>query len=175
MCLSPADAGTRPRGVPRSIQPGSGGHWRPVQATDVRGVNIVTLAEGNITHLHIGFKGTMNASFLKDSAEKTGVAVGSSSSRSILCPVLVRRKKGVCANHLTIRREDGETGRCSRAPKEAVTAGVVEEFCREFAREMNPLQMPSSTANTRSLPGNVECLRLGVALRGELEALVTEG
>ena len=25
------------------------------------GVNIVTLAEGDITHLHIGFKGTMNA------------------------------------------------------------------------------------------------------------------
>jgi site-specific DNA recombinase len=28
------------------------------------GVNIVTLAEGDITHLHIGLKGTMNALFL---------------------------------------------------------------------------------------------------------------
>jgi hypothetical protein len=35
------------------------------------GVSIVTLAEGDITHLHIGFKGTMNALFLKDLAEKT--------------------------------------------------------------------------------------------------------
>src|SRR6202158_4675209 len=35
------------------------------------GVNIVTLAEGDITHLHIGLKGTMNALFLKDLAEKT--------------------------------------------------------------------------------------------------------
>lgn len=35
------------------------------------GVNIVTVAEGDITHLHIGFKGTMNALFLKDLAEKT--------------------------------------------------------------------------------------------------------
>jgi site-specific DNA recombinase len=34
------------------------------------GVNIVTLAEGDITHLHIGFKGTMNALFLKDLADK---------------------------------------------------------------------------------------------------------
>src|SRR5688572_6551610 len=34
-------------------------------------VNIVTLAEGDITHLHIGFKGTMNALFLKELAEKT--------------------------------------------------------------------------------------------------------
>ena len=35
------------------------------------GVNIVTIAEGDITYLHIGFKGTMNALFLKDLAEKT--------------------------------------------------------------------------------------------------------
>jgi hypothetical protein len=35
------------------------------------GVNIVTLAEGDITHLHIGFTGTMNSQFLKDLAEKT--------------------------------------------------------------------------------------------------------
>jgi len=34
------------------------------------GVNIVTLAEGDITHLHIGLKGTMNALFLKELAEK---------------------------------------------------------------------------------------------------------
>ncbi|HEX5069071.1 MAG TPA: recombinase family protein, partial [Vicinamibacterales bacterium] len=35
------------------------------------GVRIVTLAEGDITHLHIGLKGTMNALYLKDLAEKT--------------------------------------------------------------------------------------------------------
>ena len=35
------------------------------------GVRIVTLADGDITHLHSGFKGTMNALFLKDLAEKT--------------------------------------------------------------------------------------------------------
>jgi DNA invertase Pin-like site-specific DNA recombinase len=31
----------------------------------------VTLAEGDITHLHVGLKGTMNALFLKDLADKT--------------------------------------------------------------------------------------------------------
>jgi site-specific DNA recombinase len=35
------------------------------------GVAIVTLAEGEIGHLHIGLKGTMNALFLKDLADKT--------------------------------------------------------------------------------------------------------
>ena len=35
------------------------------------GVRIVTLAEGEISELHIGLKGTMNALFLKDLAQKT--------------------------------------------------------------------------------------------------------
>jgi Resolvase, N terminal domain len=34
------------------------------------GVNIVTLAEGDITHLHIGFKGTMYALFLRISPRR---------------------------------------------------------------------------------------------------------
>src|SRR6478609_1585550 len=35
------------------------------------GVRIVTLAEGEIGELHVGLKGTMNALFLKDLADKT--------------------------------------------------------------------------------------------------------
>jgi site-specific DNA recombinase len=35
------------------------------------GVKIVTLAEGDVSELHIGLKGTMNALFLKDLAQKT--------------------------------------------------------------------------------------------------------
>ncbi len=35
------------------------------------GIRIFTLAEGDITELHIGLKGTMNALFLKDLADKT--------------------------------------------------------------------------------------------------------
>ena len=34
------------------------------------GVRIVTLSEGDVTHLHVGLKGTMNALFLKDLADK---------------------------------------------------------------------------------------------------------
>jgi site-specific DNA recombinase len=34
-------------------------------------VKIVTLSEGEVTHLHVGLKGTMNALFLKDLADKT--------------------------------------------------------------------------------------------------------
>ena len=35
------------------------------------GVKIITLSEGEISTLHIGLKGTMNAMFLKDLADKT--------------------------------------------------------------------------------------------------------
>lgn len=35
------------------------------------GVKIVTLSEGEVSHLHVGLKGTMNALFLKDLADKT--------------------------------------------------------------------------------------------------------
>ena len=35
------------------------------------GVRIITLAEGEISELHVGLKGTMNALFLKDLAQKT--------------------------------------------------------------------------------------------------------
>ena len=35
------------------------------------GIKLVTLAEGEITELHVGLKGTMNALYLKDLAQKT--------------------------------------------------------------------------------------------------------
>src|ERR1700730_15811475 len=35
------------------------------------GVRLITLAEGEISELHVGLKGTMNALFLKDLADKT--------------------------------------------------------------------------------------------------------
>jgi hypothetical protein len=35
------------------------------------GIRIVTLSEGEITELHVGLKGTMNALHLKDLADKT--------------------------------------------------------------------------------------------------------
>lgn len=35
------------------------------------GVRIVTIAEGDVSEMHIGLKGTMNALFLKDLAQKT--------------------------------------------------------------------------------------------------------
>jgi DNA invertase Pin-like site-specific DNA recombinase len=46
------------------------------------GVRIVTLSEGDVTHLHVGLKGTMNALFLKDLADKTRRARCAAGSRT---------------------------------------------------------------------------------------------
>ena len=53
---SPATRRTSPRSTSSCASPASG---------------IVTLAEGEISELHVGLKGTMNALFLKDLADKT--------------------------------------------------------------------------------------------------------
>jgi hypothetical protein len=45
---------------------------------------IMTLAEGPISELHVGFKGTMNALFLKDLSAKTHRACAAGSMRRTL-------------------------------------------------------------------------------------------
>jgi hypothetical protein len=68
-------------------------------------VNIVTLAEGDITHLHVGLKGTMNALFLKDLADKTRPrAARPSRAREVRRRPLLRlqgdaRDAGWCGDH----------------------------------------------------------------------------
>ena len=46
------------------------------------GVRMVTLADGEISELHVGLKGTMNALFLKDLAPRRVGACGAVSSRA---------------------------------------------------------------------------------------------
>ena len=49
-------------------QEDAAGFFKRMRFADVA---IVTLAEGEISELHVGLKGTMNALFLKDLAQKT--------------------------------------------------------------------------------------------------------
>src|SRR5271154_1113452 len=65
------------------------------------GIKLVTVAEGEISELHIGLKGTMNALFLKDLADKTRrglrgrVAAGKSAG-------------GLCYGYDVVRELDGD-------------------------------------------------------------------
>src|SRR5512145_1883325 len=98
------------------------------------GVNIVTVAEGDITHLHIGFKGTMNALFLKDLAEKThrGLRGRIDDGKSA---------GGLCYGFRVVKTLNGATvttGEREIVPEEA---RVVERIFREFVAGVSPKQI----------------------------------
>ena len=94
-------------------------------------VNIVTLAEGDITHLHIGFKGTMNALFLKDLAEKThrglrGRVEGGKSAG------------GLCYGYRVVKSLSGGTVTTGEREIETADATIVERIFREFVAGVAP-------------------------------------
>ena len=98
------------------------------------GVNIVTIAEGDITHLHIGFKGTMNAVFLKDLAEKThrGLRGRVEDGKSA---------GGLCYGYRVVKTLNGATvttGEREIVPEEA---RVVERIFRDFVAGISPKQI----------------------------------
>ena len=89
------------------------------------GVNIVTLAEGDITHLHIGFKGTMNALFLKDLAEKThrGLRGRIEDGKSA---------GGLCYGYRVVKALNGGTITTGEREIEPTEAAIVERVFRDF-------------------------------------------
>jgi site-specific DNA recombinase len=109
------------------------------------GVNIVTLAEGDITHLHVGLKGTMNALFLKDLADKTRrgprgrVELGKSGG-------------GLCYVYKVARAtHDGAaaTGNREIVPAEAE---VVRRIFRDYAAGVSPKAL-AKRLNAERYPG----------------------
>ena len=100
------------------------------------GVNIVTLAEGDITHLHIGFKGTMNALFLKDLAEKTHRGLRGrieDGRRQVRRRLVLRVSSREDADQR--KRHDG------RSEIEPTQAAIVERIFRDFVAGVSPKQI----------------------------------
>ena len=96
------------------------------------GVRVVTLAEGAIGELHVGLKGTINALFLKDLADKT--------RRGLRGRVEKGRSGGRLCYGYRVEREyapDGSPRRGGRAidPQEAA---VVREIFQTFAAGASP-------------------------------------
>jgi site-specific DNA recombinase len=108
------------------------------------GVSIVTLAEGDITHLHVGLKGTMNALFLKDLADKTrrglrgGVELGKSGG-------------GLCYGYKVRRatHEAAATGEREIVPAEAE---VIRRIFRDYASGLSPKAI-AKRLNEEGCPG----------------------
>jgi DNA invertase Pin-like site-specific DNA recombinase len=109
------------------------------------GVNIVTLAEGDITHLHIGFKGTMNALFLKDLAEKT--------HRGLRGRVEAGKAGGgLCYGYRVVRTMTGTTVSTGEREIEPAEAAVVDRIFREFVGGRSPKQI-AKTLNQHGVAG----------------------
>jgi site-specific DNA recombinase len=109
------------------------------------GVNIVTLAEGDITHMHIGFKGTMNALFLKDLAEKTHRGLRGRVENG-------KAGGGLSYGYRVVRTMTGTTVTTGEREIEASEATVVERIFREFVAGRSPKQI-AKTLNQKAVAG----------------------
>ena len=110
------------------------------------GIRLVTLAEGEISELHVGLKGTMNALFLKDLADKT--------RRGLRGRVAAGRSAGgLCYGYDVVRQidTDGEPVRGARAINEA-EAAVVRRIFTLFAGGASPIAI-AKTLNAEAVPG----------------------
>jgi DNA invertase Pin-like site-specific DNA recombinase len=95
------------------------------------GVSIVTLAEGDITFLHIGLKGTMNAMFLKELADKTRRGLRGRIENG-------RSGGGLCYGYRVVRRfENGAVTTGEREVSEQ-EAAVVRRIFRDDAAGASP-------------------------------------
>src|SRR6516225_3775888 len=96
------------------------------------GVRLLTLAEGEISELHVGLKGTMNALFLKDLADKTRRGLEGRVRQG-------RSGGGLCFGYDVVQQSDarGEPVRGGRKINEA-QATIVRRVFSEFADGKSP-------------------------------------
>lgn len=110
------------------------------------GVRIVTLAEGEISELHVGLKGTMNALFLKDLADKTRRGLRGRVEKG-------KAGGGLCYGYRVVKQVDanGEPIRGDREiiPEEAET---IRRIFREFASGKSPRAI-AVDLNKDGIPG----------------------
>lgn len=99
------------------------------------GVPIVTLSEGEVSELHVGLKGTMNALFLKDLAAKTHRGIRGR----------VEAGKVGCGNAYGYRvvREIDAAGKVTTGEREIIPAeaAIVRRIFEEYAEGRSPRQI----------------------------------
>ena len=111
------------------------------------GVRLITLAEGEINELHIGLKGTMNALFLKDLAQKT--------RRGLEGRVRQGFSGGGRAYGYDVVRETDERGEPIRGRRRIneAEAAIVRRIFEEFANGHSPRAI-AKALNAESIPGS---------------------
>ena len=102
------------------------------KALSFSGVKLVTLSEGEISELHVGLKGTMNALFLKDLAAKT--------HRGLRGRIKEKRAAGGLSYGYAVKREVDAKGEPLRGGRTVTPeeANVVRRIFAEFAGGASP-------------------------------------
>ena len=124
------------------------------------GVTLTTLAEGEISELHIGLKGTMNALFLKDLADKTRRG-----QRGRVEQGRIPGGKSYGYNLVHSLKDDGQVERGQRTINEAeanIVRRIFSEYVagnspRKIAASLNADQIPSPRGgqwNSSTINGN---------------------
>lgn len=124
-----------------------------------RGISLVTLAEGEISELHVGLKGTMNQLFLKDLAAKT--------HRGLRGRVEEGRSGGGNAYGYDVVKRIGADGEPVRGERtiNPVEAKTVRRIFDEFAAGKSPKAI-ARDLNADSIPGPRRKLWRDTAIRG---------
>ncbi|MCC7168267.1 MAG: recombinase family protein [Rhodospirillales bacterium] len=110
------------------------------------GVKLITLAEGEISELHVGLKGTMNALFLKDLANKT--------RRGLRGRVEAGRASGRLSYGYDVVREYDAAGEPVRGKRRinGIEAAIVRCIFEEFVAGKSPMAIAKGL-NIKNIPG----------------------
>ena len=110
------------------------------------GVQIVTLAEGEINELHVGLKGTMNALFLKDLAMKTHRGLRGRVEKG-------KAGGGLCYGYRVVKKLDAN-GEPVKGDREIVPeeAAIIRRIFRAFAAGRSPKAI-AVELNKEEIPG----------------------
>jgi site-specific DNA recombinase len=122
-------------------------------------VKIMTLAEGEISELHVGLKGTMNALFLKDLAKKTHRGIRGRVEKG-------KAGGGLCYGYDVVKRLDTEGEPvCGERTINQAEAAVVRRVFRDFGNGISPRTI-AQRLNADRIPGPGGKLWSPTTLRG---------
>lgn len=110
------------------------------------GIKLFTLSEGEVSNLHIGLKGTMNAMFLQDLADKTRRGLRGRIERG-------KSGGGKCYGYDVVKKLDsnGEAVRGERKIN-AKDAKIVTRIFNDYAAGISPKAI-AKTLNEEGVPG----------------------
>lgn len=113
---------------------------------DFAGVKIVTLSEGEINTMHIGLKGTMNAMYLKDLADKT--------RRGLRGKVENGKSGGGLAYGYKVAKAFNAHGEALKGGREisAAQAVIIRRIFHEYAHDNKSPKAIAAQLNQESIP-----------------------